>query len=176
MNTNIVEGSYVMIKKFMEEGGDVFNNKHYNKVLCDYHNYLVSNFLKETTILQRLVSAYWFLKYAENNKLVLKKMSKDDIYKYISSFSEMNWDISYIDRNKFNFRKFLNWAYENKYTNLSGNMIIPNMKWHNRTSIKSFYSKEELIKLFNAIDIKTNKGKEDYLIICLICFDINSIE
>ena len=66
MNTNIVEGSYVMIKKFMEEGGDVFNNKHYNKVLCDYHNYLVSSFLKKATILQRLVSAYWFLKYAEN--------------------------------------------------------------------------------------------------------------
>ena len=107
MNTNIVDGSFIMIKKIMEEGGDAFNNKYYNKVLCDYHNYLVSNFLKEATILQRLVSAYWFLKYAENNKLILKKMSKDDIYKYISAFSEMNWDISYIDRNKFNFRKFL---------------------------------------------------------------------
>src|SRR5699024_5480117 len=42
--------------------------------------------------------------------------------------------------------------------------------WHRKTNIRTYYTKEEIIKLLNAIDIRTKQGKENYLIISLICY------
>ena len=44
------------------------------------------------------------------------------------------------------------------------------MVWHQKTNIRSSYSQEELRKLLNVIDIDTTAGKEDMLIISLICY------
>ena len=75
-----------------------------------------------------------------------------------------------MDHNKWNIKKFYNWSYQNNYTKISGDMIIPKIVWHRNTNIKTYYSKDEISKLLNAINIKTKKGKEDYLIISIICY------
>lgn len=49
-------------------------------------------------------------------------------------------------------------------------MIFPKIVWHRKTNIRTYYTKEEVTKLLNVIDIRTKQGKEDYLIISLICY------
>ena len=49
-------------------------------------------------------------------------------------------------------------------------MILPKIVWHRKTNIRTYYTKEEITKLLNAIDIRTKHGKENYLIISLICY------
>ena len=49
-------------------------------------------------------------------------------------------------------------------------MILPKIVWHRKTNIRTYYTKEEVTKLLNTIDIRTKQGKEDYLILSLICY------
>ena len=78
--------------------------------------------------------------------------------------------MSYKDRNKLDIRLFLNWAFDNDYSKYFGDMILPKIVWHRRTNIRTYYTKEEITKLLDVIDRRTKKGKEDYLIVSLICY------
>lgn len=49
-------------------------------------------------------------------------------------------------------------------------MILSKIVWHRKTNIRTYYTKDEIIKLLNVIDIRTKQGKKDYLIISLICY------
>ncbi len=82
----------------------------------------------------------------------------------------MPWHLTGQDKNKFNIKKFLNWTYQNNLTKISGDMILPKIIWHRNTNIRTYYTKEEIIKMLNVIDIRANQGKEDYLILSLICY------
>lgn len=72
--------------------------------------------------------------------------------------------------NKLTIKNFLNWTYQNNITKISGDMVLPKIVWHRKTNIRTYYTKEEITKLLNAINTKTKQGKEDYLIISLICY------
>lgn len=171
MNTIDFKGSFIRTKKFMEGGEKLFEINAYNNVISKYFDYLKSLNQAYNTLRHKITNVSLFLKYLEKHNIVsLKKFEKEDLYNYIELYDSYDHVLSYKDRNKLDIRLFLNWAFDNSYTKYSGNMILPKIVWHRRTTIKTYYTKEEIIKLLNAIDRRTKKGKEDYLIVSLICY------
>ena len=170
MSTIQVKGSYRMAQDFVEKGVSICNDNTNNQILKQYYQYLISIGNTKNTIILKLMYIYTFVRYLQVNKKTLKKLSKNDIYDYINECSRLNWGMIYQNSNKFQIKCFFNWSFQNGFTRISGDMVLPRIIWHRNTDIKTYYTQEEMVKLLNAIDIKTNQGKEDYLIISLICY------
>lgn len=171
MNTIEFKGSFIRTKNFMEGGEKLFGSNAYNNVISKYFDYLKSLNQAYNTLRHKITNVSLFLKYLEKNNIVsLKKIEKEDLYNYIELYDSYNHVLSYKDRNKLDIRLFLNWAFDNSYAKYSGNMILPKIVWHRRTTIRTYYTKDEITKLLNVIDRRTKKGKEDYLIVSLICY------
>lgn len=171
MNTIEFKGSFIRTKNFMEGGEKLFESNNYNNVISKYFSYLKSLNQAYNTLRHKITNVSLFLQYLESNIISnLKKLEKENLYNYIQLYDSYNHVLSYKDRNKLDIRLFLNWAFDNNYSKYSGNMILPKIVWHRRTTIRTYYTKEEITKLLNVIDRRTKKGKEDYLIISLICY------
>ena len=171
MNTIEFKGSFIRTKLFMEGGKKLFKSNTYNNIMDKYLLYLKELEQSYNTLRHKITNITLFLDYLENNNIrTLKKMDKQNVYNYIELYDSYNHVLSYKDRNKLNIRLFLNWAFENNYSKYSGNMILPKIVWHRETNIRTYYTKDEITKLLDVIDRRTKKGKEDYLIISLICY------
>ena len=170
MSTIQVKGLYKVSQNFVEKGDDISNYAINNKVFEQYYQYLISLENKKNTVILKLMHIIYLERYLISNNKTFKSFTKKDIINYINDCSKLNWSISYQDNNKFQIKLFLNWMYDNNLTKISGDMILPKIIWHRNTSIRTYYSQEEVTKLFNAIDIRTKRGKEDYLILSLICY------
>ncbi len=171
MDTINFKGSFIRTKQFMEGGTLLFESDNFNKAIKDYLTYLKSLSQANNTLRHKITNVSLFLEYAEHNCITnLKQIEKTTIYNYIKLYDRYDHVLSYKDRNKLDIKLFFNWAYNNKLSKYSGDMILPKIVWHRKTNIRTYYTKEEVTKLLNAIDIRTSKGKEDYLIISLICY------
>lgn len=170
MNTIKVIDSYKRVNQFIKEGGKLLDNINDNKIVISYKNYLISIDNKEFTISEKIRFIYLLEQYLISIGKTFKTFSKENIYDYFEECSKLNWDLLYQDRNKYDIKIFFNWTYQNNLTQISGDMILPKIVWHRKTNIRTYYTKEEITKLLNVIDIKTKQGKEDYLIISLICY------
>ena len=170
---NIIEfkGPFTRTNKLMEGGEKLSQNNNFNLIISNYYIYLKSLEQALNTLRHKITNVSLFIEYLENNNFKnLKQINKQVVYDYIQLYDSYDHVLSYKDRNKLNIRLFLNWTFNNNFSKFSGDMALSKIIWHRRTTIRTYYSKDEIVKLFNAIDRRTNKGKEDYLIICLICY------
>lgn len=171
MNTIEFKGSFIRTKGFMEGGKNLFENNSYNNVMIKYFLYLKGLSQSYNTLRHKITNVSLFLNYLETHNITtLKKLDKQNVYSYIELYDSYDHVLTYKDRNKLDIRLFLNWTYDNNYSKYSGDMILPKIVWHRRTSIRTYYTKDEIIKLLDIIDRRTKKGKEDYLIVSLICY------
>ena len=170
MSTIQNKGAFKKVDLFLKEGGILFDNVGDNKIALEYRDYLFSLDYKNYTIYTKLKAIYLLEQYLVSIDKNFKKFSKENIYDYFEKCTKLNWGLYYQDKNKSYIKNFLNWAYKNKFTKISGDMILPKIIWHKKTDIKTYYTREEIIKLLNSIDIRTRQGKEDYLIINIICY------
>ena len=170
MNAIQIKNSCKKVNHFLKEGGKLLENKIDNKIAISYYNYLKLTNNKENTIFNKLRYVLLLNQYLILKNKTFKSFNKEDIYDYFNICSKLSWSLTYQDINKLNIKLFLNWTYQNKLTKISGDMILPKIVWHRNTNIRTYYTKEEIIKMFNAIDIRTKQGKEDYLILSLICY------
>lgn len=170
MSTIQIKGSYKRANQFLKEGGTLLDNAYDNKVIISYREYLISINNKKFTISQKIRFIYLLELYLISIGKSFKSFNKKDIYDYFEECSKFSWGYSQQDRNKLYIKIFLNWTYQNNITKISGDMVLPKIVWHRKTNIRTYYTKEEITKLLNAIDTKAKQGKEDYLIISLICY------
>ena len=170
MNTIQTKYSFKRVNQFLKEGGQLLENIIDNKIVVSYYDYLKLINNKENTISSKLRFIYLFEQYLILENKTLKTFNKEDIYDYFNECSKLSWSLTYQDRNKVDIKLFLNWAYQNNLVKISGDMILPKIVWHQNTNIRTYYTKEEITKMLNAIDIRTKQGKEDYLILSLICY------
>ena len=170
MNTIQTKNSWKRVNQFLKGGGKLLENKIDNKIAISYYNYLKLTNNKENTIFNKLRYVLLLDQYLILKNKTFKSFNKEDIYDYFNICSKLSWSLAYQDINKSNIKLFLNWTYQNKLTKISGDMILPRIVWHRNTNIRTYYTKEEIIKMLNAIDIRTKQGKEDYLILSLICY------
>jgi len=170
MNTIKLDGTYKKVLTFMRTGGELFNDNENNEMFKQYYNYLLkSNFVTET-IQYKLIMLFRLLKYLETNNFKLKTISKKELYDYIAIISSMNYSVIYQEHIKGNLKRFLNWAYQNNHSKISGDMLLPKIIIHKRNKIRTYYTKEEIIKLMSVIDTNSLCGKEHFLIISLMCY------
>lgn len=170
MSTIQIKGSFKRVNQFLKEGGILLENDYDNKIIISYKDYLTSVDNKEKTILKKLRSIYLLEKYLISIGKSFMSFSKEEIYDYFEICSKLSWGLSYQDKNKLDIKIFLNWSYQNNITKISGDMVLPKIVWHRKTDIRTYYTREEITKLLNIIDIRTKQGKEDYLIISFICY------
>lgn len=170
MDTIQIKGSFKRVNQFLKEGGPLLENKIDNKIVKSYYCYLKLLNNKENTICEKLRFIYLLEQYLISKEKNLKNFDKEDIYNYFNICTNLSWCLTRQDRNKFDIKTFLNWAYQNNLVKISGDMILPKIAWHRNTNIRTYYTKEEITKMLNAIDIRTKQGKEDYLILSLICY------
>ena len=170
MNTIQIKYSFRRVTHFLKEGGQLLENKIDNKIVMSYYDYLKSLNNKENTICRKLRNIYLLEQYLISKGKTFKTLKKEDIYNYFEECSKFSWCLAYQDRNKLDIKLFLNWNYQSSLTKISGDMILPRIVWHRNTNIRTYYTKEEIIKMLNVIDIRTKQGKEDYLILSLICY------
>ena len=170
MSTIQVKGLYKVSQNFVEKGDDISNNVINNKVFKQYYQNLVNLGNKSSTITLKLMYIVFLERYLVNNNKTFKSITNEDIINYINECSKLDWSISYKDNNKFQIKLFLNWMYNNSLSKISGDMVLPKIVWHRKTNIRTYYTKNEVAKMLNVIDIRTKQGKEDYLILNLICY------
>ena len=170
MSTIQIKDSFKRVNQFLKNGGMLLDNTNDNKIVISYYNYLINIGNKENTISQKLRFIYLLENYLLSIDKSFKTFTKENIYDYFEECSKLSWGLSCQDRNKLDIKGFLNWTYQNNITKISGDMILPKIVWHRKTNIRTYYTKEEVTKLLNTIDIRTKQGKEDYLIISLICY------
>ena len=169
MNTIETKGTYKSITKFLNEGGEFLSwNKSFKQCFINYYKYIVSKGNSIGTIYRKLGTITRFFNYL--NKSNIKLVSKIDIYDYLYEINNLDWGYSEKDRERYNLKTFLNWAYENGYITFNGHSVISKILWHRNSNIRTYYSKSEIEKLLNVINIKSKQGKEHYLIISLICY------
>ena len=170
MSTIQVKGSYKRVNHFLKEGGKLLNNTSDNRIVISYYDYLLSIDNKENTISAKIRFIYLLGQYLVSINKSFKTFTKENIYDYFEECSKLKWGLSFQDRNKYDIKVFLNWTYQNNLTKLSGDMVLPKIIWHRNTNIRTYYTKEEVTKMLNIINIRTCQGKEDYLILSLICY------
>lgn len=169
MSTIQIKDSYRRVRQFMK-GEEILDSVTDRKIFKAYHQYLIGINNKDYTILKKLRFIYLLEQYLKSLEKDFKTFTKENIYDYFNECLKLAWGHSEQDRNKYHIKVFLNWTYQNNLTKISGDMILPKIVWHHNISIRTYYTKEEITKLLNAIDIRTKQGKEDYLIISLICY------
>ena len=156
MNTIEFKGSFIRTNKFMEGGEKLFHNNNFNVIISNYYVYLKSLEQAPNTLRHKITNVSLFIEYLENNNFKnLKQINKQVVYDYIQLYDSYGHVLSYKDRNKLNIRLFLNWTFNNNFSDFSGNMVLPKIIWHRRTTIRTYYSKDEITKLFNVIDRRT---------------------
>ncbi len=170
MDTIQIKNSFKRVTHFLKEGGKLLENKIDNKIAISYYDYLRLLKNKEITMLEKLRFIYLLEQYLISKEKNFKAFNKEDIYNYFDECSKLSWSLSHKDRNKYDIKTFLNWTYQNNLTNISGDMVLPKIIWHRNTNIRTYYTKEEITRMLNVIDIRTKRGKEDYLILSLICY------
>lgn len=168
MNTIQTKGAYKVAQNFLEKGENISSNNANNKIYSKYYQHLIDLENKNNTIILKLMFIIFLERYI--NYKPFKAITKEDIYNYIEECSKLEWKYSYQDNNKFQIKLFFNWSYQNNITKVSGDMVLPKILWHHNSNIRTYYTQEEIAKLLNAINTRTKRGKEDYLIICLICY------
>lgn len=170
MNTIQIKDSYTRVNKFLKEGGKLLEEINDNKIVVSYKNYLINTDNKVFTISRKIRFVYLLEQYLVSINKTFKTFTKENVYNYFDECLKLKWGFPSQDINKLYIKLFLNWTYKNNLTKISGDMLLPKIVWHRKTNIRTYYTKEEVIKLLNAIDIRTKQGKEDYLIISLICY------
>lgn len=170
MNTIRVEGAFIKASLFIKEGGKLLDDKYNNKIANQYREYVISINEAHWTRTKKLRAVYFLGNYLMTKDKNFKNFAKQDIYDYFDECSRLSWGIPFQDRNKYDIKLFLNWCYKNNFTKLSGDMIVPRIIWHPCINIRTYYSQEEITKLLNIIDIRTKRGKEDFLILSLVCY------
>lgn len=170
MSTIQVKGSSTKVNLFIKEGGILLDNLTDNKIVLAYRDYLISTGNKDNTIFSKIRYVYFLANYLVTIDKNFQTFTKENIYDYFNECSKLSWVLSYQDRNKLYIKKFLNWMHNNNLSKISGDMVLPKIVWHRKTNIRTYYTKDEVAKMLNAIDIRTKQGKEDYLILNLICY------
>lgn len=170
MSTIQIKGAYKSVNNFLKKGEKLLDNNADNKIVMSYYDYLISIGNKDNTISRKIMFIYLLEQHLNSSDKTFNKITKENIYDYFEECSKLKWSLSYQDRNKLYIKNFLNWCYQNNLIKISGDMVLPKIVWHRKTNIRTYYTKDEVTKLLNAIDVRTKQGKEDYLILSLICY------
>lgn len=147
----------------------VTKNYSYSKeiftIYTSYSKYIKKLDISDDTQKWRLKHLRGFLKYLDDKKISIENIVPTDVYNYIltlDGFSDRT-----IEHRTVCVRAFLNYLNERKKAKISGDDVLPKIKCKKESKVVNYYTDEEIAKIINKIDNKTDKGKRDLAIILL---------
>lgn len=99
----------------------------------------------------------------------IKNLKIEHCYNFIQLRSLKIKDIT-LNNEKMILREFLNFLYQKQLVDLNGHMVFPIIKANRKNKMISSYTKEELEKILNVIDITTKVGKFQKLVLVLLIY------
>ncbi|MBP3871980.1 MAG: tyrosine-type recombinase/integrase [Faecalicoccus sp.] len=172
MNTPYLKGACMLVNRRLKYGIPVqFKYDEDSTLFEDYLLAKMNSGLKGITIINDLHSIIAFIRWLEVDRKSLYQCTAEDVIEYLDLCQKsQNWRPSTAARNAYQLKAFLNWLFENEKILFSGNQAIPRVEPVRRSSIRSFYTSEEISRFMDTFDVSTPKGKEEYLLICLIVY------
>lgn len=147
----------------------VTSNFSYSKgiftIYNNYKKYLYNLNLRADTREWRLKHIRGFLKFVDEKKINLKKLSANDVYDYIMSIQNLSPKTR--EHRAVCIRLFLDYLLELKITKVEGRKIFPKIKTIKESSIPSYYTNNEISKIIFSINKKYENGKRDLCILLL---------
>lgn len=147
----------------------VTKNYSYSKeiftIYTSYSKYIKKLDISNDTQKWRLKHLRGFLKYLDDKKISIENIVPTDVYNYILTLDGLS-DRT-IEHRTVCVRIFLNYLNERKKTKISGNDVLPKIKCKKESKLVNYYTDEEIAKIINTIDNKTDVGKRDLAIILL---------
>ena len=159
--------------------GRGFADRYYDltetPLLTDEFNAVIiafSTHLNEIGRSQKTVNSYQryasrFLNFVEQSeKLIIEKLSVNDVRSYIASLSGMNKVT--VKSTIGPVRIFLRYLYLHRFTTQDLSQFVTAVKTRTQTKIPSVWEKNDVLKLLSVIDRGNPSGKRDYAIILLV--------
>lgn len=161
----------------------IYNEQnHYFYILNDWKSYLYNNNYCSSGIYQKERQMIYFLNYLESNKIIpINNLTKEDILNYINTF-ETYYRKQTIKSKFKELRVILRFLYNHNYINDNLSIFVPNIKISTNNNIPSYWSEEEIKKIFAQIDTTEKNGKRLYLVLILAfryglrCGDIKKLK
>ncbi len=150
-------------------------NYHYN-ILLEWLNY-IENKYSHLDIYQRKRQMIYFLTFLEKNKIYdLKSINKNTVIKYINTYKYYFRKQTIKNYNK-HLRVILRFLFEFKYISNDLSIYVPTIKIPKNNNIPSAWSKNDIEKIFDKIDLNTSVGKRLYLVLLLsIRYGLRSVD
>lgn len=143
----------------------IFNDKFYD-IYNDYEKYLNTRNIESITRKCKLIKTKLFL-----NSLTeiddISELKKSHCYNFIN---DLNYSLRYKEEITYEVRRIVNWLHENKKITFDGNSLFPRIISQSRGNLISYYDNNEIERLLDCVDINTNIGKRDYLILSLLVY------
>lgn len=143
----------------------ILNDKFYD-IYNDYEKYLNTKNIESITRKCKLIKTKLFL-----NSLTeiddISELKKSHCYNFIN---DLNYSLRYKEEITYEVRRIVNWLHENKKITFDGNSLFPRIISQSRGNLISYYGNNEIERLLDCVDINTNVGKRDYLILSLLVY------
>lgn len=143
----------------------ILNDKFYD-IYNDYEKYLNTKNIESITRKCKLIKTKLFL-----NSLTeiddISELKKSHCYNFIN---DLNYSLRYKEEITYEVRRIVNWLHENKKITFDGNSLFPRIISQSRSNLISYYDNNEIKRLLDCVDINTNIGKRDYLILSLLVY------
>ena len=187
MNTTIKELKNIVREEekyyFKKKDSVIYNEKkYYFYILVDWKNYISTNNYSSSGIYQKERQMIYFLDYLESNKIIpINKLTKEDVLNYINTF-EKYYRKSTIKNYFKELRVILKFLHNYNYISKNLSIFVPNIKTSKNSNIPSYWTEEEIKKIFAQIDISSKNGKRLYLVLLLAfryglrCGDIKKLK
>mgnify|MGYP005770872209 FL=1 len=136
--------------------------------LC-YESYVQEQKLSQGHARAKYRVITFFLEYLGNYINDIKNLKIEHCYNFIQLRSLKIKDIT-LSNEKMILREFLDFLYQKRLIDLNGHIVFPVIKANRKNKMISSYTKEELEKILNVIDITTKVGKFQKLVLVLLIY------
>jgi len=143
------------------------------KIHCKANDYAVSTCKSYARIAEN------FLSYIEAHGITLKTLTAADMTAFVKTL--LGYSYKMVESVLCGTRAFLSFLYNENAVSADFSESLPNIQSRKLTRIPSVWSKDDLLKLFDAIDRVNPSGKRDYAIILLVarlglrCIDVKRL-
>ena len=105
----------------------------------------------------------------DNSFVIIDNITIEDVTEYINYISD-KYASETLRTIKGILREIINWLYSQDKIGFTGNQVLPIIRRSNSEKILTTYSKDEISKILNSIDINSRNGKCKYAIISLLTY------
>ena len=147
---------------------EILTQPFFIDVLSQFHQFCTGKDYSDVTTEHYTKQSARFMDFLSARSIdSFGSMSLEIINDYIKTLAGYTYKT--VEQNICSLRRFFYFLHETEYLKVDYSSKLPMVQARKQTRIPSVWTKDELERLFAAIDRKSPKGKRDYAIILLAC-------